>query len=55
MMRIDNRTLMLVALALLLVMVVFSPGSIKSMLDTVESLVMIALGSVATLYLWKRL
>ncbi len=54
-MRFDNRTLMLAALVLLLLTMLFNPGGIKSMLDTIESLVMIALGSVATLYLWKRL
>lgn len=55
MMRLDNRTLVLVALILFFVILIVNPGGINALLATIQSIVFIALGIVATLYLWKRL
>lgn len=54
-MRFDNRTLTLMALILLLAVLILNPGGINALLGTIQSIVFIALGTVATLYLWKRL
>ena len=53
--KLDNRTLRwLVALGLILV-IILNPNGLTYTLNVIQSLVIIVLGIVATLYLWKRL
>lgn len=53
--RLDNRTLgLLVALGFVIVLIL-NPNGLINTLNVLQSLVIIVLGIVATLYLWKRL
>jgi hypothetical protein len=53
--KLDNRTLGLIVLALLLVLLLLNPGTLVSTISVVQSVAFTVLAVVATLYLWKRL
>jgi hypothetical protein len=51
----DNRTVLVIAIAIVAVVMILNPGWLLSVLGIVQSVVIIVLGIVATVYLWKRL
>lgn len=53
--RLDNRTLMLIVVLAFLVLLIINPNGLMFTLGAIQSVVIIILGIVATLYLWKRL
>jgi hypothetical protein len=50
-----DRTWLVVVIILLAVVMLLQPGWLLSVLGIIQSIVFIALGIVATAYLWKRL
>lgn len=50
-----DRTWLIVIVVLLAVVMLLQPGWLLSVLSIIQSVVFIALGMVATAYLWKRL
>jgi hypothetical protein len=51
----DNRTILLILIVAVALVMLLNPGWLRSVLDTVQSIVIIVLGIVATAYLWKRM
>lgn len=51
----NNRTVALLAVALVAVVMILNPNWLVYALGIVQSIVIIVLGIVATVYLWKRL
>jgi hypothetical protein len=51
----DNRTLIIVAIIVLATVMILNPNWLMYALGTIQSIVIIVLGIVATIYLWKRL
>ena len=54
-MRLDNRTLALGVVLAFVVLLILNPNGIMYTLGIIQSLVIIVLGIVATMYLWKRM
>ena len=54
-MRLDNRTLALGVILAFVVLLILNPNGIMYTLGIIQSLVIIVLGIVATMYLWKRM
>jgi len=54
-MRLDNRTLALGIVLAFVVLLILNPNGIMYTLGIIQSLVIIVLGVVATMYLWKRM
>lgn len=50
-----DRTWLVIVILLVGAAILFQPGWLLSILSMIQSLVIIVLGSVATVYLWKRL
>lgn len=53
--KMDNRTISLVVLLAFILLLILNPNGLMYTLNVIQSLVIIVLGTVATLYLWKRL
>ncbi|MBN8619470.1 MAG: hypothetical protein J0L63_11230 [Anaerolineae bacterium] len=53
--RLDDRTLLLLIVLGTILLLIINPDGIRYALDVIQSVVIIVLGIVATLYLWKRL
>lgn len=51
----DNRSLALILMILVLVVAAVNPYWVQNILGIIQSIVIIVLGIVATMYLWKRL
>lgn len=51
----DNRTLLVILLAGIIIIALLDQTMTMRLLGTVQSLVIILLGITATLYLWKRM
>ncbi len=54
-MKLDNRTIGLVVLLAFVVLLILNPNGLIYTLNVIQSLVIIVLGVVATMYLWKRM
>jgi hypothetical protein len=54
-MRLNNRTLALGVLLAFVILLILNPNGLMYTLNVVQSLVIIVLGIVATMYLWKRM
>lgn len=54
-MKQDNRTLFLVLLIVIAALVLFNPSGLMMTLGALQSIAIIVLCLVATIYLWKRL
>jgi hypothetical protein len=54
-MKLNNRTLALGVILAFIVLLILNPNGIMYTLGIIQSLVIIVLGIVATLYLWKRM
>jgi len=54
-MRLNNRTLALGVVLAFVVLLILNPNGIMYTLGIIQSLVIIVLGIVATMYLWKRM
>jgi hypothetical protein len=54
-MKLNNRTLALGVLLAFVILLILNPNGLMYTLNVVQSLVIIVLGIVATLYLWKRM
>ncbi len=54
-MKLDNRTIGLVVVLAFVVLLILNPNGLIYTLNVIQSLVIIVLGVVATLYLWKRM
>ena len=54
-MKLDNRTLGLGVVLAFIVLLILNPNGLMYTLSVLQSLVIIVLGVVATLYLWKRM
>ena len=54
-MKLDNRTLGLGVVLAFIVLLILNPNGLMYTLNVLQSLVIIVLGVVATLYLWKRM
>ena len=54
-MKLDNRTLALGVILAFVVLLILNPNGIMYTLGIIQSLVIIVLGIVATMYLWKRM
>ncbi|MBA3873127.1 MAG: hypothetical protein ABI970_10215 [Chloroflexota bacterium] len=53
--RLNNRTLALLVLLGFIIVIILNPNGLIYTLNVIQSLVIIVLGIVATLYLWKRM
>lgn len=53
--QLNNRTLSLIVLLAFIVLLIINPNGLTYTLNIIQSLVIITLGIVATMYLWKRL
>ena len=53
--QINNRTLALVVLLAFILLLIINPNGLMYTLGIIQSLVIITLGIVATMYLWKRM
>jgi predicted membrane protein len=51
----DNRTLLLLLLIVIAALMLFNPSGLAMTLSALQSIAIIVLCAVATLYLWKRL
>lgn len=54
-MKLDNRTIGLAVLLAFVVLLILNPNGLIYTLNVIQSLVIIVLGVVATMYLWKRM
>ncbi len=54
-MQLNNRTLSLVVLLAFILLLIINPNGLTYTLNIIQSLVIITLGIVATMYLWKRM
>jgi hypothetical protein len=54
-MQLNNRTLALGVILAFVVLLILNPNGIMYTLGIIQSLVIIVLGVVATMYLWKRM
>ena len=54
-MKLNNRTLALGVILAFIVLLILNPNGIMYTLGIIQSLVIIVLGIVATMYLWKRM
>jgi len=54
-MRLDNRTLTLGVILAFVILLILNPNGLMYTLGVIQSLVIIVLGIVATMYLWKRM
>ena len=54
-MKLNNRTLALGIVLAFVVLLILNPNGIMYTLGIIQSLVIIVLGIVATMYLWKRM
>ncbi len=54
-MQLNNRTLALVVLLAFILLLIINPNGLTYTLNIMQSLVIITLGIVATMYLWKRM
>jgi hypothetical protein len=54
-MKLNNRTLALGVLLAFVILLILNPNGLMYTLNVIQSLVIIVLGIVATLYLWKRM
>lgn len=54
-MKLDNRTIGLGVLLAFVVLLILNPNGLIYTLNVIQSLVIIVLGVVATMYLWKRM
>lgn len=53
--KLDTRTLRWLVVLGLILIVILNPGGLTYTLNIIQSVVIIVLGIVATMYLWKRL
>lgn len=53
--QVNNRTLALIVLLAFVVLLIINPNGLTYTLNIIQSLVIITLGIVATMYLWKRM
>lgn len=53
--QLNNRTLALIVLLAFIVLLIINPSGLMFALGTIQSIVIITLGIVATMYLWKRM
>ena len=53
--RFDNRTLAMLLVLSVVLLLILNPGGIMFALGVIQSIVIIILGVVATMYLWKRM
>lgn len=53
--QVNNRTLALIVLLAFVVLLIINPNGLTYTLNIIQSLVIITLGIVATIYLWKRM
>jgi hypothetical protein len=54
-MKPDNRTLFLILLIVIAALLLFNPSGLMMTLSALQSIAIIVLCLVATIYLWKRL
>ena len=54
-MKLNNRTLALGVILAFVILLILNPNGIMYTLGIIQSLVIIVLGIVATMYLWKRM
>ena len=54
-MKLNNRTLALGVLLAFVILLILNPNGLMYTLGVIQSLVIIVLGIVATMYLWKRM
>lgn len=52
---LNNRTLALLVLLGFIIVIILNPNGLIYTLNVIQSLVIIVLGIVATMYLWKRM
>jgi len=53
--QLNNRTLALLVLLGFIIVIILNPNGLIYTLNIIQSLVIIVLGIVATMYLWKRI
>lgn len=53
--RLDNRTLALGVILAFIILLILNPNGLMYTLNVLQTLVIIVLGVVATMYLWKRM
>jgi hypothetical protein len=53
--RLDNRTLALLVALGFVIILILNPNGLIYTLNVIQTLVIIVLGIVATIYLWKRM
>ncbi len=54
-MRLNNQTLALGVLLAFVILLIINPNGLMYTLGVIQSVVIIVLGIVATMYLWKRM
>ncbi len=54
-MKLDNRTLALGVLLAFVILLIINPNGLMYTLNVLQTVVIIVLGIVATMYLWKRM
>jgi len=52
---LNNRTLALLVLLGFIIVIILNPNGLIYTLNVIQSIVIIVLGIVATMYLWKRM